>query len=78
MTGEDAPCGAARYISTDNQRCRHSAEKYRRKQSINFIKCHFTAFPDSMTTLGQRWETIGPLADSWRWVHNVGPTLGQH
>ena len=33
--------------------------------------------PDSMTTLGQRWQTVGPLADSWRWVHNVGPTLRQ-
>ena len=31
----------------------------------------------SMTTLGQRWQTVVPLADGWRWVHNVGPTLGQ-
>ena len=31
-----------------------------------------------MATLGQRWQTVVPLADSWRWVHNVGPTLGQH
>ena len=30
-----------------------------------------------MTTLGQRWQTVVPLADGWRWVHNVGPTLGQ-
>ena len=34
--------------------------------------------PDSMTTLGKRWQTVVPLADSWRWVNNVGPTLGQH
>ena len=33
---------------------------------------------DSMTTLAQRWQTVGPLANSWRWVHNVRPTLGQH
>ena len=31
-----------------------------------------------MTTLGQRWPTVVLLADGWRWVHNVGPTLGQH
>ena len=32
----------------------------------------------AMTTLGQSWQTVVPLADSWRWVQNVGPTLGQH
>ena len=31
-----------------------------------------------MTTLDQRWQTVVPLADGWRWVHNVGATLGQH
>ena len=31
--------------------------------------------PDSMTTLGQRWQTVGPLTDSLRWEHNVGPTF---
>ena len=35
-------------------------------------------FPESMTTVGQRWQTVVPLAHSWRWVHNVGPTLSQH
>ena len=29
-----------------------------------------------MTTLGQRWQTVVPLADGW--VHNVRPSLGQH
>ena len=33
---------------------------------------------DNITTLGQRWQTSVPLADGWRWVHNVGLTLGQH
>ena len=32
----------------------------------------------SMTTLGQRWQTVVPLADGWLWMHNVEPTLGQH
>ena len=32
---------------------------------------------DILTTLDQRWQTVVPLADGWRWVHNVGPTLGQ-
>ena len=27
-----------------------------------------TIIPDSMTTLGQRWQTVVPLADGWRWV----------
>ena len=31
-----------------------------------------------MSTMGQRWQTVVPLAESWRWVYNVGPTLGQH
>ena len=31
-----------------------------------------------MTTFGQRWQTVVLLAYGWRWVHNVGPTLGQH
>ena len=31
-----------------------------------------------MATLDQRWQTVVPLADGWRWVHNVGATLGQH
>ena len=34
--------------------------------------------PDSMTTLFQRWQTVVPLADSWRWMHNAGPTFCQH
>ena len=37
-----------------------------------------TNVPDTMITLGQRWQTVVPLAESWRWVHNDGPTLGQH
>ena len=28
--------------------------------------------PDSMTTLAQRWPNVGPLADGWRWLNNVG------
>ena len=34
--------------------------------------------PDSINTLDQRWQTVLPLADSWRWMPNVGPTFGQH
>ena len=29
-----------------------------------------------MTTLSQRWQTVVPLADGWRWVHNVGANIG--
>lgn len=32
--------------------------------------------PDSITTFGQRWQTVVPLAASWRLVQNKGPTLG--
>ena len=53
--------------------------------SISCLIYHNGAFwlrniPDncSMTTLGQRWLTVVPLADSWRRAHNVGPTLGKH
>ena len=48
---------------------------------IKHVMClyHMSSnFPDSMTTLGQRWETVEPLANGWLWVHNVRPTLGQH
>lgn len=30
-----------------------------------------------MPMLGQRWQIVVLLADSWRWEHNVGPTLDQ-
>lgn len=35
-------------------------------------------YPDSMTMLGQRWQMVVLLVNSWRWVYYVGPTLGQH
>jgi hypothetical protein len=28
-------------------------------------------------TLGQRWPNVGWLAFGWRWLVDVGPTLGQ-
>ena len=31
-----------------------------------------------MTMLGQRWQMVVLLVNSWRWVYYVGPTLGQH
>ena len=27
---------------------------------------------------GSHWQTVVPLVNSSRWVHNVGPTLDQH
>ena len=33
--------------------------------------------PDNMTTLTQRLLMVGPLADGWRRLNNVGPTSDQ-
>ena len=43
-----------------------------------YLRVPSALYSDSMTTLGQRWQNVVPLANGWRWVHNVGQTLGQH
>ena len=48
------------------------------EQQFHFQNSLSKVIPQIACMMGQRWQTVVPLAVSWRWVHNVGPTLGQH